>query len=279
MDPVATQDPTAEGQTAGLAVTEAPAPSTEQTAQTAEAAPTEQAQPEGQPAPAPTANPEEGSTRRDTNAERRIGSLTARAKAAEETVSSLNAEKAALQEQLNDLKAPLEDDFDRDSEHMAATVRHATTEANIQGRLDANAREAGRVQQAQQQALVNEVVEKVEAFSAKTPDYGQSVQKIANLQNLAGSVMQLSNTPEVFYALSKDLNLAAALEQMPENQRLIELGRISAEVTVKPVTVSNAPPPVQSAVGGTAVAASGLRDDMTMAEFDVWHNEHFGPSA
>ena len=241
---------------AELAVTEAPAPSTEQTDETATA---------------PAVEPEPSESRREPKAERRIGKLTARAKQAEETVSALETENAALQEQLKGLAPPSDDDYGS-AEHTAAVVRHATTEANIQGRLDANAREQTRLESASQQQLVADVVEKVEAFIAKTPDYTESVSKIASLQNLASSVIHLDNTPEVYYALSKDLNLAAALNQVPEQQRLVELGRLSAEVKVSPVTVSKAPPPVQSAQGGTAAPEGGPRDDMTMEEFSAWHD-------
>lgn len=260
---------------ASPAATETPAPSPEAT-------PPEGAQavPEGQqPAATPAAEQEQGGSKRDTKAERRIGKLTHRAKAAEETVTSLQAENTALQQQLSGLTVPTEEESGYDTaQHTAAMVKHATVEANVQGRVDANTREIARVQQAQQAQIVAEVTDKVQAFSAKTPDYSQSVSKIANLPNLAGSVMQLENTPEVFYALSKDLNLAVALERMPANRRLIELGRISAEVTVKPANISGAPPPVDSAQGGTASSDKAL-DSMSMGEFDAWHDKHYGEQA
>lgn len=274
-------EPQAGGQSADLAVTsEASATPAEQTVETT-ATPTEGAQvpAEGQqPEATPAAEQDTGSDRRDTKAERRIGKLTSRAKQAEETAATLGAENAALKQQLDGLQAPSDEDYGS-AEHTAAVVRHATTEANIQGRLDANTREQGRLQLQQQQQLNADVSEKVEAFIVKTPDYSQSVSKIVSLQNLAGSVMQLENTPEVFYALSKDLNLAVALNNMPETQRLIELGRLSVEVTVKPVTVSKAPPPVESAQGGTAAAEGGPRDDMSMEEFNAWHDKRYGIGA
>ncbi len=259
---------------------EASATPAEQTVETAPVIPPEgaAAPAEGEasaPAAAPAAEQETDSGRRDSKAERRIGTLTKRAKQAEETTRGLESENAALKQQLGGLQAPSDEEYGT-AGHTAAVVEHATTKATVQGRIDANSREITRNQQAVEQERVVEVAEKVDAFSAKTPDYADSVQKIVHLANLSSSVMQLDNTPEVFYALSKDLNLAASLERLPETQRLIELGRLSAEVTVKPVTVSNAPPPVASAQSGTAVASQGLRDDMTMEEFSTWHDKQTG---
>lgn len=265
------ETPVVEDQTTEPAVIEESAPSTEQAVQPVEPAPNG-AQTEVEPAA------EQVDGKRDTKAERRIGKLTHRAKQAEETVQNLEAENAALQRQLGGLTPPSDDDYGS-VEHTAAVVRHATQEANIQGRLDANDREKARLQHQYEQQLLGEVVDKVTEFSAKTPDYSDSVAKLASLQNLSGSVVQLDNTPEVYYALSKDLNLAVALNQMPEGQRLIELGRLSAEVTVKPVTVSGAPPPVQSAQGGTAVSGGGLHSNMSMDEFSTWHDKQNGMGA
>lgn len=259
---------------------EASATPAAQTVETATATPPEGAAAPaegGTPAPAAAtaAEQETGSKTRDSKAERRIGQLSKRAKQAEETAQGLEAENTALKQQLGGLQAPSDEEYGT-AGHTAAVVEHATTKATIQGRLDANSREITRNQQAVQQERVVEVSEKVDVFSAKTPDYVQSVQKIVHLANLSSSVMQLDNTPEVFYALSKDLNLAANLDRLPESQRLIELGRLSAEVTVKPVTVSSAPPPVASAQGGTAIASQGLRDGMTMEEFSTWHDKKTG---
>lgn len=273
----------ADGQTAETAVTGAPATPTEATTEQTVAATTTEAAPGTtetgeQPAAGTGQEQAPAESQRDSKAERRIGKLTARAKQAEESVTQLTAEKTALEQQLAGLAAPSADaqDYDSDAAQTAAVVGHATTQANVQGRIDSTNRELARVQQAQQAEIATEVQEKVAAFSAKTPDYTTSVAKIANLPNLANSVVQVDNTAEVFYALSKDLGLAVALESMTEPQRLVELGRLSAEVTVKPVTVSSAPPPVQSAQGGTAATESGPRDDMSMDEFSTWHDKQYG---
>ena len=266
----------ADADTASIAVTpETPAPSAEATTvENVEATTTDTPIAQGEAVAEPGAG-DGNSPTRDTKAERRIGQLTSRAKAAEESNTALAAERDELQQQIAALKPPTLEEHDYDeSKYQLALLEHASDKSVAKGQLAANTREARRNETALTSERVADVHSQVDAFKVKTPDYTESVTKLAALPNLANSVMKLPNTPEVYYALSKDLSLAAALEQMPEDSRLIELGRLSAEAAIKPVTASNAPPPVESAAGGdTAGNSDGYRDDMSMEEFDVWYDK------
>lgn len=261
-----------DGQTTEPAASENSAPPAEQTAQNNQTAPEQAAAatPPGDGTAA--AAPAESGGQRDTKAERRIGQLSSRAKRAEETVQTLESENTALKQQLESQAAPKPEDFATDAEYTAALIGHATTSSRIEGQIDSNTREVGRVQADSTAERLDEVKAMTAEFAAKTPDYVESVAKIGGLPNIAASVMQLDNVAQVYYALSKNLQLAVQLEAMPETQRLVELGRLSAGVTPQVNNISSAPAPVASAANGGGVPADGDPSKMSMEEFNAWHD-------
>lgn len=211
-------------------------------------------------------------SRRDTKAEKRIKTLDHRAKQAEENVRALEAEKAQLKDQLSSLKTPTEEEFNYDSgQYTAAVVQNATKEAYAQAQLESKEREITRIQEAHQAAVVQEIADKVNEFKGTVPDYDQSVQSILHLNNLHQSVSMLDKAPEVYYALSKNPQQAQYINSLPPAQQLVELGKFSADISVKPRNVSNAPAPIESAQAGSTVD-KGLREDMSMDEFSAWYD-------
>lgn len=260
------------GQPTGPAVTEEPAPSAEPTVQSTEIPP------EGAPAPAETppvadAAPATNEDKRQPKAEHRIGQLTARAKSAEEREQTLQAENTALQQQLTGLQPPDAEQFEYGSpEHTAAVVAHAAQQGNLQGSLNTNAVQLAQAQNAVAATRVEEVRQQAVEFAAKTPDYAQTVGAVAHLPNVINDLMQLDNAPGVYYALGKNPTLAAQLEGLAPGQRLVELGKLSAQIQPPPVTASEAPPPIASAQGGTVTKQVDLGDPNLSDE--AWHAQN-----
>lgn len=249
--------------TANLADTEGSAPQAETTVENTD---TLAATPE-------TTEGEAKESRRDTKAEKRIHSLNTRAKQAEDNVRILEAEKVSLQDRLNSIKPPTEEEFDYDSgQYTAAVVQNATKEAYTQAQLESKDQEIARIQQAHQAAVTQEIAEKVQEFKTSVTDYDQSVQTIVHLSNLPQAISMLDKAPEVYYALSKNPQQAMYINSLPMAQQLVALGQFSANISVTPRNVSNAPAPIESAQAGSSVE-TGYRDDMSMEEFSVWHDK------
>lgn len=270
MAPVPEAEPVVEGQPTEQAVTAAPAPAAEPTAQSEAIPPASEAE-AAAPAP-PAAEPAPGTEdKREPKAEKRINKLTARAKSAEEREQTLQAENAALTQQLAALQPPDAEQFEYGSpEHTAAVVEHAAQQGNLKGNLAANAAQLTSAQGEVTAARTEDVRQKAAVFMAKTPDYVQTIGAVAHLGNVINDVMQVDNSPEVMYALGKNAALATQIETMAPQQRLVELGRLSAQIqTSAPVTVSKAPAPIESARGGAVITQVDLNDPNLSDE--EWH--------
>lgn len=245
-------------ETANLADTEGSAPQAEQTAPQNDVVQGEE-----------TASPDQ-EPRRDTKAEKRIKKLDGRAKQAEESVRALEAEKLELQTKLDSIQIPEEYDEGFDTgKQTAAILNRELTARDVESR----SREIAQINQRQEAELLREAAEKVEVFKVSAPDYSESVKNIAHLEGLADTVIKLDKAAEVYYALSKNPQEAVYINSLPREQQLIELGRFSANISVQPKTVSNAPAPIESAQGGSSIISGGYRDDMSMEEFSAWHDK------
>jgi len=108
--------------------------------------------------------------------------------------------------------------------------------------------------------------ERVEALGKE--DYVDKANAVPVLPDgVAAAIMSLDNGPEMVYHLGEHLDKADALANMSPMAAMMELGKISAEMSVKPeIKTSAAPDPIEPVSAGSALP-SDLDGEMSIEDW------------
>lgn len=215
--------------------------------------------------------------------QQRIKQLTDRAKEAEQRAKEFEErvkayEQAIPQDEIG--PPPSLEDFDYDSaayqqammeysnKVQQKTVNDALTQ---QQRFQAQAAR----EQAQREAMMA-FQERQNAFADEHPDYREVVRNYqVQTPHVAEAIVLSENGPALAYHLGSNPALAASLETMPVSMAMMELGRLSAQLSAPPpVTTTQTPNPA------TPVKPTGSvqkdPDKMTAKEYANWRNKQLG---
>ncbi len=121
-------------------------------------------------------------------------------------------------------------------------------------------------QQAEAQAELSKFNERAEALGKD--DFAVKAKAIPELpEGVASAIMSLENGAEMVYHLGSNLDKADALSSMTPMAAMMELGRISASMSVKPeIKTSAAPDPIEPVTAGSALSDK-IDDEMSI---DSW---------
>ena len=99
-------------------------------------------------------------------------------------------------------------------------------------------------------------------------DYADKANAIPDLPDgVAAAIMSLDNGPEMVYHLGEHLDKADALASMTPMAAMMELGKISSQMSAKPeIKTSAAPDPIEPVKAGSALN-SEVGDNMPMDEW------------
>lgn len=148
---------------------------------------------------------------------------------------------------------PRDIDFDTPEQYQAAVAeRDAKIIEMAVERVTQQQTESQQQTAAQERTLkFNQAVDKLAQThpDAKAVIYGRDSATIS--QSMADTLLDLENSAEVAYELASKPEEAYRISQLHPDAQKIEIGRLSATVSLpKPKTLSKAPAPIDSKVGG-----------------------------
>jgi hypothetical protein len=144
----------------------------------------------------------------------------------------------------------LEDhDFD-DAAFNAATIKYQVAEA-VKSQAEAAQQTAAKASAEQSQAAFNERI-----AALNKPDFADVANAIPELPNgVADALVQSENGAELVYHLGTHLDMADKLATMTPQQAMMELGRISANMSAQPnIKLSAAPDPIEPISSGGSLS-------------------------
>jgi len=191
--------------------------------------------------------------------QKRINRLTAEKYGYKNDVEAKNQKIVELEAKLAENVVPLGDaptmeSCGYDEEVFATKMQaHATKKADINAQKSANERIAADNRVAAQQKAnerVDSFLGQAKEFSKEHPDYFESVKKTPLNNPIAGEAI-LKKGPEVLYHLSKRFDLVDKINNMSAVDAVLEIERISNEVTtINKKLTTDAPPPIEP-IGGS----------------------------
>lgn len=211
-----------------------------------ESAPVEDAKEEVESEPEQQPEPEED------NIQKRINKITAEKYAAKREAEELRKRLESLESKPKDpAKKPELEDFDyEDSAYQEALIEYRVQKA-LEDRERAKS-------QAEQQAKAQEMQT---AFNSRVEqlgkgDFWEVAAAVPTLDpNVAQALMLADDGAKLIYHLGTHLDQADKLANMPANQALLEIGRMSASLNKKQnVKVSAAPEPIEPINSGGSLA-------------------------
>ena len=165
-----------------------------------------------------------------------------------------------LQRQLDEVKAkpkevgapPKLEDFDHDEEAFnRADIKHQVAEA-VKAERALITTEANQATAAEAQRTFNERV-----VAMDKPDFADVANAVPQLPlGVADALVQSENGAELIYHLGTHLDMADKLASMTPSQAIMELGRISANMSTKQdIKLSAAPEPIEPLNSGGSISA------------------------
>lgn len=151
----------------------------------------------------------------------------------------------------------------------------AFNKANVAYQVQEQVKAELKTQKAQQEHLNQEAAaqKSLDTFNERVTtlgkdDFAAKASAIPDLPaGVADAIMSLENGAEMVYHLGSNLDKADALANMSPMAAMMELGRLSASISVKPETkLSAAPDPIEPVKSGSAIN-SEVGDDMPMDEW------------
>lgn len=185
--------------------------------------------------------------------QKRINKVTAdkyeqqrRADAAEAKLKELEAKAAPS-------AAPTLEDFDFDDVAFQAALIERKVEETLSKR---EAEQQKALAQQEQQKAADYFGSQIEQLAK--PDFDDVASSIPTLpEGVAGALMQSEGGAEMIYHLGTHLDVAEKIAGMTPSQAMMELGRISANMTADPVKTSAAPEPLEPLSGGGSLSQKG----------------------
>lgn len=246
------------------------------------------------PDDAPAADADEQKSEEETpeQVEQRRESRRSRARARDAAkLASAETEARMLREQLNRVQAkdpseaaPTREDFQSLEDFNAALARHeARDEARkvIESERKTRVEQETKARSADTERKISDAWSKGEEdFRKEAKDYdavvGEFVEsELAELDLSARrAILELGDNgvgQKVLYHLAKNPDEAERIAKLSPTRQVIEIGKLEDKVT-PPKKTSNAPPPVSSVKGASAI--QGYRDNMSDAEYKAWRKGH-----
>ena len=239
-------------------------------AQITESAPVEDAkEPELNEATEP-----EGNEQPEGGFQKRINKITADKHEAirkREASDKLNGELQAKLDEIEaskpTLKEPTLEDHDFDTDKFDKATVAFQVQEQVRTELATQKTKQNQIDQdtAAQQAL-DQFNERADAL--KKDDFAAKRDAIPDLpEGVASAIMSLDNGAEMVYHLGTHLDKADSLANMSPMAAMVEVGRISAQMSVKPeIKTSAAPDPIEPVTAGSALSDS-IDDEMSI---DSW---------
>ena len=165
------------------------------------------------------------------------------------------------------LKEPTLADHDYDEDaHEQASIKYKI-DLGVQNTLAAQQADAKAEQQQTAQAKVQgDFNDRISALGKE--DFAAKADLIPTLPNgVADALMQAEDGAAMIYHLGSNPSKADAISQMSPSMAIMELGKLSTQLSTKPETkLSAAPDPIEPVKAGSSLS-SAVDDDMSM---DDW---------
>ena len=215
-------------------------------------------------------NPEttEAETPKEDGFQKRINKVTADKYAEKRRADALQAKLDELSKtpSVEQVKAPVIDDFDDDDAFNQANIHHQVKQELA--KQNAELRQTDSDDKARQAA--DDFNQKVTKFGKE--DFFEKANSIPDLPaGVADALMQSESGAELIYHLGSHLDKADALAQMTPAAAMMELGRLSVEMSKKPEPkLSAAPDPIEPVTAGSALSDK-MDDEMSI---DAWMSKY-----
>lgn len=245
-----------------------------------EATPTESAPVEDAKEPEVTeANEPKGDEPKSNGVQDRINKITAdkhaeirKREAEAKRADDLQAKLDELEAKKPTLKEPTLEEHDYDTEaYDKANVNYQVQE-QVKSEL---ANQKAKQEQLDQQAKIQQSLDKFNerAIALGKEDFADKANAVPQLpEGVASAIMSLENGAEMVYHLGTNLDKADALANMTPMAAMMELGKISAQMSIKPeIKTSAAPDPIEPVTAGSALS-SDIGDEMSIDEWMAKHN-------
>jgi len=197
--------------------------------------------------------------------QKRMNKITKKAGDAERRADDLQEQLDKLQRKPELTEPTLEGhDFDTDA-FNDARVDYKIQEGVKDG-IKANSQNA--IKEKQQLDAKQSYDLFVESVKAIDSEGMTKIDTLPDLQkDVIDAIMQAPNSGELALHLTKNLDAADKLAAMTPNAAMMELGRISAQMSIKPeIKTSAAPDPIETLNSGSAIN-SEVGDEMPIAEW------------
>jgi len=160
-------------------------------------------------------------------------------------------------------------DYDEDSFNQASVAFQVQEQVKAELTTQKAQQEQNNQQAAAQEAL-GKFNERAEALGKD--DFDVKAKAIPELPDgVANAIMSLENGAEMVYHLGSNLDKADALSSMTPMAAMMELGKISASMSVKPeIKTSAAPDPIEPVTAGSALSDK-MDDEMSI---DDWMRKY-----
>lgn len=227
--------------------------------------------PQAESAPAEEVKDDAKPESKEDGFQKRIDKVTAdkyaEKRRADELQKRIDALEAAKEKE--SLKKPKLDDpdIDYDEEAFEEANREYEVKQGVQDELAKQSANAKAEQQkAESEKVLNTFNERVSALGKS--DFDEKARSIPELPpGVADAIMQSEQGAEMVYHLGSNLEKADALANMSPAMAMMELGKISAQLSAKPeIKTSAAPDPIEPVKSGGALS-SDIGDDMSMEEW------------
>lgn len=222
--------------------------------------------------------------KRKNSVQERINELTRQRREAEQRAQEAEerAQRLLAQyEQQENKKPPSLEDFGYDQDAYQQALAEYFLQQNqrvVQQGIAAQHSEEAKIARERAESMVREsFMARASDFAAERPDYAQKISNPQFVQTpeIHQGIMQADNGPELAYHLASNLELNARINSMPTHMALMELGRLSAQLSApKPVKTSSAPPPVEPVTPKGKVDKSP--EEMTTKEYHQWRLKRRG---
>jgi len=198
--------------------------------------------------------------------QKRINKVTKKAYDQERRADELQKKLDELNKKPELVKPKLEDhDYDEEA-FNSANVDYKIQEG-VKAQLEANSQQQAQLsQQAEQQKITDSFNEQASALGKE--DFNDVITAVPELPaGVADAIMQEVNGAELAYHLGTNLDIADKLASMTPAAAMMELGRISSNMSIKPeIKTSAAPDPIEPVSAGSTLQ-SNVDDEMSMSDW------------
>ncbi len=219
----------------------------------------------------------EAETPKEDGFQKRINKVTAdkhdairKQELADKRADDLQSQLDKLNESSALTEPKLEDhDYDEDAFNKANVNYNVQQQVKAELAKQATAQEQIN-QQAETQKLTDSFNEQISALGKD--DFATKADSIPELPaGVASALMSLENGAEIIYHLGNHLDKASSLSGMSPMGAMAEIGRISAQMSVKPeIKTSAAPDPIEPVTAGSSLSDK-IDDEMSI---DAWMSKY-----